>query len=439
MPCPSCGISVDLVHDGHSPSECASPQRDLLKHCPKCGKLFLMGEHVCDQPSCRNEKLDIPHSTWADAHGGVQRRRSIRQELTASVPGTPQIVVFPDILQAEVGDTLISGYGRLYLDTDPNVRCYRDDGARAVLAGAPFEAFPRSEATALLAHSGYVGVLGEEAAFLLDANNPVPQARVEVRATAQMIADDEWWLIGAEGVRRISLLDALNDQPAALLLSGEFDDVLPPIRLENGVVWLVLPTGRHFIFDASDQLCERPALPNGEHYFAAFTSDGFAVLLSNRADNAGGVVRAWTLAGLAAGAEPETRELDFSLLHTWCAQGNTAYVGAASGDTILQLRLEMLQFSNPPLILPPQTGLQEFVWLDESPGLLLYKTRDGKFRLFDPNGSGRDLPWNSEWNGGSVKSWIVWSRNIVAIVHDTLDGAEISRLVTIPRNPAKER
>ena len=430
MACPVCGDAelIDLVQGGLSPWECRSPRPDLLKHCPDCGKLFKMDAHRCDQPGCRGTLLEVPPSTWADAHGGVQRRRIVNVAAGRLVEDpTEEVTVWPMILGHDIGDTLVSAYGRLYLDSDPNVQSYRGINQ---MVGDPFQAFPRAEPTAVLAHSGYLAVLGQRQTFLLDANEPVDLARLDWPAHAQMIADEDWWLIGEAGIARLSLNDAVAGKDPVVILAEDFSRALAPVRLAEGQPWLMMSDGRHFVVIPSDEVRELPQLPPEEEHFAAFASNGYAVSLANRQGNAGGVVRIWSIPGLIAGEEPETIHLEFPLTHTWCAHDEMAFVCATSGDLIQPIRLDSPQFRVDALRLPPATGLQEIVWLDETPGLLLFKTADGRFTLLDPDPrSQRRTPWNIAWNGGRPKSWVVWGEAIVAV----MEKPEGCRLVTIPR------
>ena len=300
MLCPVCegAEPIDLVQSGSRPWECLSPQPDLLKHCPDCGKLFKMSVHRCDRPGCRGIALDVPPSAWADAHGGVQRRRIVN--MASGRTGeklTNEIVEWPIRFRADIGDTLISAYGRLYFDCDPNVHSYR--GA-SQMVGSPFEAFPSSEPTAILAHSGYLAVLGDKNAYLLDANEPIDLARLEWSASAQMIADSEWWLVGEKGIARISLNDAVGGERPEVLVEEDFSHALAPVRIGEGQPWIMMRDGRHFVITASGEAREMPPLPADEEHFATFASQEFAVALANRSDNGGGVIRVWTILGLIA-------------------------------------------------------------------------------------------------------------------------------------------
>ena len=430
MLCPVCGDPepLDLVRGELSPWECRSPQPDLLKHCPDCGKLFKMDAHQCDRAACRGIALKAPPSTWSDAHGGVQRRRSVNVEAGREFEAPPdEITEWPMTFRADIGDTLISAYGRLYFDCDPNVQSYRGTNR---MVGGPFPAFPRAEPTAIIAHSGYLAVLGDTKVFLLDANEPVDLVQLDWSASAQMIADEEWWLIGELGIARLSLNSAIAGDSPEVLLAEDFSHALPPVRLGEGQPWLMMPGGRHFVVMPSDEVRELPPLPPEENHFAAFTSNGYAVSLANRAGNAGGIARIWTISALTAGEKPELLQLDFSLSHTWCAHGETAFLCATSGDLIQPILLDSPQYRVDALRLPQATGLQEIVWLDENPGKLLYKTAEGLLTLLDPDPNSQlKTPWNLAWNGGRLKSWVVWGQVIVTV----LETSEGCRIVTIPR------
>jgi len=430
MPCPVCGgeAPVDLVHEGHSPWECNNGNRDLLKHCPDCGKLFKMDQHRCDQPSCRGRELSTPPSTWSDAHGGVQRRRQVSADNRSTRRRENQsIEVWPAAFRADIGDTPISAYGRLYLDCDPDVHSYRWGGAPV---GAPFQAFPRGEPTGIVAHSGYVGVLGDAEAFLLEANEPIDVARFPSSANRQMIADDDWWLIGRDGIARLALRDAVQGDTPTVLAQGDFSDALPPVRLDGGLPWIIREDGHHFVVTPADDVVELPPLPQGEAPFGAFISGDRVAVLSNRPANAGGVVYIWETSSLLAGGPAMVLPLDFALLHTWCTFENTTYVCATSGDLIQPIRLDLPQFQADPLTLPASTRVREIVWLSASPGRILFLDSVGLFTLLDPDPSSREqTAWNGDWNGGAVKSWAVWGDAIVAVLED----ADACRIVTIPR------
>lgn len=426
MVCPVCGTgdSIALWGQNGAPTECVNPQHDLLKHCPDCGKLFGMDENHCDQPQCDGRQLEAPPSTWADADGGVQRRRLVRTTGWAQPLGQPEqedIVWWPMRLSREAGDTLVSAYSRLYLDSDPNVLGCRANGDRSVFPNARPAPLP----TAIVAHSGRVAVLSRQRAYLLDATNLTELVTVSFSATAQIIADGFWWLIGRAGIARVSLEDAAAGLDPDLIWSEPCDTALPPVRMGQGTLWVPMQDGRHVVVSPEGEVRMLDPLPEDEEPFAAFCTEKLAVLLSRRGGS-GSAVRAWSEAELMSGNSPsqEPRFWDFSLRKTWGAMGNTAYVCPAGGGRILQLRLDQLNYTSTEILLATDDPLDDMILLENK---LLIRTRGGQFRVLDPETERAPL-WNPMWNGGDVTSWTVWDRSIVAVLRES----DHCRIVTIP-------
>ena len=427
MMCPVCGIgeALALWENGSAPTECANPQHDLLKHCPDCGKLFGMDDIYCDEARCDNRELEAPPSTWADVDGGVQRRRFVRTtgwSLENHATARAEITPWNTRFSKDAGDTLISAYGRLYMDSDPNVLGCRGDGDLIEFQSARPMPWP----TSIVAHSGRVAVLSRTSAYLLDATNLIDLFTLKTSSNAQIIADGYWWLMGKNGITRLKLEDAEAGLEPETIWSEPCDDALPPVRLEQGSIWIPMNDGRQVVVNLDANVTILEPLPDDEQPFGAFCTDGLAVLLSHRGES-GSAIRVWKLSALVGGDGPSQPPCfwDVKLRRTWGARDKTAYVCAANGHIVHRIRLEQLTYRSNEISVAADDPLEDLILLEDK---LLIRTKNGQFRTIDAETERSEL-WNDAWSGRSIKSWAIWGDSIVAVLPES----DHCRIVKIPR------
>jgi hypothetical protein len=452
MRCPSCSDDtlIPLVVDGHSAFECTNSPHHLLKHCPECGKLHSMDAHTCDQRACRNAELDAPTSSWADVHGGVCRRRLVK--ITKGLHSNSNrseknaIATIAENLPNDIGDTIISAYGRLYLDNDPYISMYRPNSGGKQF---PETIHPIPSDNAIAVHSGMVAVLGGTNAFLFSSEGST-LANIEITAVNQLLLNNRWWLITDRDVYTLTHDEAKSVDPYSTLVEqfqpvfqGTHLDILPPVLIDDDHIWIVNKTGEYWILNPDGVVkegnlksCFNDNVGEIEVFGALRTSypeniqEGSLVALCRIRQSGVGDICKLQISNIN---KPDKHfnalEVKHRFLQTWC-MSSTGIIHLVNDGELFSFNIKTEGIAPSNLTFTSTESAKSLAYLEGESGYILAELNNGTFRIASTNGS-TWRSWNPEWDtdprSRRIYSWTIWGDSIVAVIRGD-DGCQLVRI-----------